>query len=43
VEIWHTAVATAASNAAAMASSGSVGTKTTALRVLLRSLSAKLL
>jgi hypothetical protein len=41
--IWHTAVATAASNAAPMASSGSVGTMTTALRVPPRSLSAKLL
>jgi hypothetical protein len=41
--IWHTAVATAASNAAPMASSGSVGTMTTALRFPPRSLSAKLL
>jgi hypothetical protein len=41
--IWHTAVATAASIAAPMASSGSVGAMTTALRVPARSLSAKLL
>jgi hypothetical protein len=41
--IWHTAVAAAASIAAPMASSGSVGTITTALRVPARLLSAKLL
>jgi hypothetical protein len=40
--IWHTAVATAAAYAAPMASSSSFGTRTTALRVPLRLLRAKL-